>query len=98
MRSCKVPETVIKVIQNVYVKSESRTKRRRVFRKFLGVRQVHALSPMLINLVIEEALRKTSNSQWAAKFGENANVLAYVDDVPFIAERGKILENWQKNS
>lgn len=52
----------------------------------MGVKQGDELSPILFNLVNEEALRNMSKKQWGAKIGGNISVLAILDDIASTAE------------
>ena len=48
--------------------------------------QGDALSPLLFNVALEEALKKTRSTPGGAKIPEKINLLAFADDVAIIAE------------
>lgn len=51
-----------------------------------GVRQGDGISPLLFNIVIQEALDAASEAGEGIKIGTKINVLAFADDVALIAE------------
>lgn len=51
-----------------------------------GVRQGDGLSPLLFNIALDEALRKTKEQTPGIKLGTKINVLAFADDVALISE------------
>ncbi|XP_054289682.1 uncharacterized protein LOC129004977 [Macrosteles quadrilineatus] len=61
-----------------------------------GVRQGDGLSPLLFNLVIEDALKKTKQLAAGINIGIKINVLAFADDVALLAENRKDLESLTK--
>lgn len=56
-----------------------------------GVRQGDGLSPLLFNLVLEDALKGTKQEQRGITIGRRIQVLAFADDVALVAESKDVL-------
>jgi hypothetical protein len=51
-----------------------------------GLKQGHALSPLLFNFTLEYAIRKVQEHQARLKLNETHQLLAYVDDVNLLGD------------
>lgn len=93
MEKHRIPKKLVNLTKMCTFKTISKVKVENeysdTFRINTGLRQGDALSPLLFNLVIEEALREVSSLQGGAKINGKTNVLAFADDVALIAENKK---------
>lgn len=92
-----VPETYIKIVEEMYVGLESRIITDVIGKYFpiqKGVRQGDPLSPLRFNCALEEIFK---NLDWDKKVikinGEYLNNLRFADDVVLIASKKEELEN-----
>lgn len=97
----QIPQKLIKLIKMCVEGSRCKVRVERdytdSFEVKTGVRQGDGLSPILFNLVLEEALRKVKDTAGGAFVDGKINVLAYADDVALIAENRQDLKNLAEN-
>ncbi|KAL1452545.1 hypothetical protein WDU94_006766 [Cyamophila willieti] len=91
MREFGIPLKLIELckicVKNSKAKVRIEDEYTEVFHVNTGVRQGDGISPLLFNIVLEKALKKTSQMDKGINIGTVINLLAFADDIVLIAEK-----------